>query len=679
MIFAFCITMPRFLVYILFIILLGVIPCQVLASKEIKQSFPRLANYFLHWTISDQEATELAKWDFLILDPETAARSPEALKKIRQLNPNVVMLAYIGVSEVRSDWSNLKSIAPLRYQLGNQINDNWYLKSPLGFKRSFWPGMWILNVTDKAPLYNGERWNDFFPRFVASSILQNNMWDGVFLDNAWESITYFAGGAVDLDGDKVNEKNQEADKLWQEGLKKIYRRIGELSQAQNLNKIIVENDGPIYASQVDGVMLENFSQNKDWVKFADNLKKVRDQSRKDLPILNANTDNSGARDNWQTMRYGFGTAALFDGFYSFDYGDKDHGQTWWYDEYGTFLGKPLNQPRRLDGGTALRLDVWRRDFENGVVFVNVTDKPRNLQFDEEFEKIMGTQDKAVNSGGIVSEFNLSSQDAVVLRRPLSEILGATYINGAFSRVFDAQGKTLRNGFFSYDSAYASGAKLAQVDLDGDKKDETIVALGNSLRIISQNKTTIIVPFGKNFKDNLNFAFGDVNGDGRKEIIVAGETSGGGEVRVYRDNGELLVLPWRTFGSRYSGGVNLAIGDLENDGQAEVIVGAGQGGGPQVRIFSYQGRLLSGGFFAYDPRWRSGVRVAAGDVNGDGKAEIVTAPGQGDIPQIKIFNSRGQAVAGGFLAFDAKNKSGVWPAVVDLDKNGKMEIVTSISN
>ncbi|MDP3244878.1 MAG: putative glycoside hydrolase [bacterium] len=655
-----------------------VVPFQA-GAVEIKSTYPRLANYFLHWTISDQEASELAKWNFLILDPEVSSRSPEALKKIRQLNPDIIILAYIAAGEIRSDWSSLKNIAPLRYKLGNQISDGWYLKSPLGFKRSFWPGMWILNVTDKAPLDGGRRWNDFISQFVVDEFLKNDLWDGVFLDNGWENITYFAGGAVDLDDDKVNENNKETDKFWQDGLKKIYRKVSELNRALNLNKIILENDGPLYASEVDGVMLENFPQNKDWTQFAGYLTKIRDQSRKNLSILNANTNNSGKRDNWAVMRYGFATAALFDGFYSFDYGDKDHGQTWWYDEYDTFLGKPLGQARRLDGSRVLRPDLWRRDFENGVIFVNSADKIKNLRFDEEFERLIGSQDKTVNSGGIVSEFSLSPQDAVVLRRPLSEVSGAAYVNGAFNRVFDIQGKATRNGFFSYNAKYSTGTKLAQTDLDGDKKDETIVVSGNALRVVSQNQTTIIVPFGKDFKGGLNFAFGDVNGDGRKEIVVAGEQSGGGEVRVYRDSGELLVLPWRTFGNKYKGGVNLAVGDLENDGQAEVIVGAGQGGGPQVRIFSYQGRLLSGGFFAYDPRWRGGVRLAAGDLNGDGKAEIVTAPGQGDLPQIKVFNSRGQTISTGFLAFDARNKSGLWPAVADLDKDGKMEIVVAIRN
>ncbi len=56
---------------------------------------PKRANYYLSWEISDAKARELAKWDLLILDMETQVSSLSALKKIRQLNPNIIILAYI--------------------------------------------------------------------------------------------------------------------------------------------------------------------------------------------------------------------------------------------------------------------------------------------------------------------------------------------------------------------------------------------------------------------------------------------------------------------------------------------------------------------------------------------------------------------------------------------------------
>ncbi len=146
------------------------------------------------------------------------------------------------------------------------------------------------------------------------------------------------------------------------------------------------------------------------------------------------------------------------------------------------------------------------------------------------------------------------------------------------------------------------------------------------------------------------------------------------MRVFRPNGTLTALPFFPFGPNYRGGVNVAVGDLNGDGFSEIVVGAGPGGGPQVRIFSGEGRLLSGGFFAYDPRFRGGVRVAVGDTNGDGNAEIITGPGPGGGPQIRIFNDKGRALSPGFFAFDRAARSGAIPIVTDVDGDGRNEIL-----
>ena len=64
----------------------------------------------------------------------------------------------------------------------------------------------------------------------------------------------------------------------------------------------------------------------------------------------------------------------------------------------------------------------------------------------------------------------------------------------------------------------------------------------------------------------------------------------------------------------------------------------------------------------------------GDTNGDGSAEIVTGPGAGGGPQIRIFNQRGVSQGTGFFAFDRASRAGVTPIVTDIDGDGKNEIV-----
>ena len=70
--------------------------------------------------------------------------------------------------------------------------------------------------------------------------------------------------------------------------------------------------------------------------------------------------------------------------------------------------------------------------------------------------------------------------------------------------------------------------------------------------------------------------------------------------------------------------------MTGDGVAELITGPGRGGGPHVRVWSVASGRLSDvtGFFPYYPGFAGGVAVAAGDVTGDGVAELITGAGQG---------------------------------------------------
>jgi len=78
----------------------------------------------------------------------------------------------------------------------------------------------------------------------------------------------------------------------------------------------------------------------------------------------------------------------------------------------------------------------------------------------------------------------------------------------------------------------------------------------------------------------------------------------------------------------------------------------------VRVFDgFDGALL-GSFLAYDAKSKRGVRVAVGDVTGDGRAEIVTAPGRGPA-EVRAFDGTSFEQVEGFPAFEDGFRKGAF--------------------
>jgi len=169
-------------------------------------------------------------------------------------------------------------------------------------------------------------------------------------------------------------------------------------------------------------------------------------------VVNVNTENTGAKSDYQKMRFGLTTTLLGDGYFSFDYGTENHAQLWTYDEYDVALGEPK-------GAASSEGGIWEREYAQGKVVVNPTGAAQTVRLGGEYEKLRGTQDAAVNDGSIVSRVTVNAQDGLVLLRPLEEIYKATYLNGAFARIFTADGATDRNGFFAYTSLGRGGTRV----------------------------------------------------------------------------------------------------------------------------------------------------------------------------------------------------------------------------
>lgn len=86
---------------------------------------------------------------------------------------------------------------------------------------------------------------------------------------------------------------------------------------------------------------------------------------------------------------------------------------------------------------------------------------------------------------------------------------------------------------------------------------------------------------------------------------------------------------------------MALGDVTGDGSDDLVTGAGAGGEPHVQVFDGETGALVAEFMAYDPDFRGGVRVAVGEVDGDGRAEVVTIPEGGTAPVVRVHTAAGE--------------------------------------
>jgi hypothetical protein len=138
---------------------------------------------------------------------------------------------------------------------------------------------------------------------------------------------------------------------------------------------------------------------------------------------------------------------------------------------------------------------------------------------------------------------------------------------------------------------------------------------------------------------------------------------------------------RPVAAQFLGGVFVAAGRVTGAATADIVTGAGPGGGPHVRVFTGGGVPTNISFFAYDPAFAGGVRVAACDVDGDGLAEIITGAGPGGGPHVRVWKVTDVALGTvtellGFFAYDPAFLGGVFVACGEL--NGvasRSEIVT----
>src|SRR5262249_23381532 len=136
-------------------------------------------------------------------------------------------------------------------------------------------------------------------------------------------------------------------------------------------------------------------------------------------------------------------------------------------------------------------------------------------------------------------------------------------------------------------------------------------------------------YGTSFSGGVRVAGADVDGDGFAEIITAPGAGGGPHVRVINGRTGVDLYSFYALAPTFTGGLYVAAGDVTGDHRADIIVGTGADPSTdaRIRVFDGVGLGVIRDTVVYTA-FHGGVRVGSSDLNGDGIADIMTAPGAG---------------------------------------------------
>jgi hypothetical protein len=311
---------------------------------------------------------------------------------------------------------------------------------------------------------------------------------------------------------------------------------------------------------------------------------------------------------------------------------------------------------------------------------------------------------ATNAQGPGAFFAVGGNGHVEIRRNADGVIvsdfypfGMSYTGGLSVAV----GDVIKHGFKDLVVAATSGSPSVKV-YDGkviasgtfnpDNPDASVIASFNA--------------FPPSGNVGVNVAVGDIFGDGYMDIVT-GASSGNPDVRIFKGKdiatghfSPTSVYQWFAYGLQFNVGANVAVGDLNKTGFADVITGA-NAGNPHVKIYS--GKAFAQGtfnhsnpdgslvaqFFAYGLQFNVGAFVAVGDVNGDGVPDLITGASTGN-PHVKVYNGAAfvngtfntnnpdASVITSFFAYDLQFNVGVAVAAADFEGTGKFDILTGAS-
>lgn len=249
--------------------------------------------------------------------------------------------------------------------------------------------------------------------------------------------------------------------------------------------------------------------------------------------------------------------------------------------------------------------------------------------------------------------------------------------------------------FSTNASFVAGMMpigIANADIDGDGKQDVIVTnyydnshnTGNAISVY-RNQFTAGVLNGSTYAAKVDFTIAgspqdvvakDMDGDGKPDLVVANYINPG-VISVLRNTATVGAIDASSFASKvdFSTSSNLstvAVADLDGDGKADVVTGSDLG----ISIFKNNSSVgsinlgLPSTYFAYG----SVIDLAIGDIDGDGKRDIIGANLQSDsISLWRNISTPGNIQFEQLVSITTANRPDA-VTIADLDGNGKNDVI-----